>query len=72
MTVLCIECKFYSDRTYAGSCHRDSEINLVDGSFLGAVYNCTRERGYDNDYIVKSIVSNHEICGVEAKFFEAK
>ena len=68
----CIECKFYSDRTYAGSCHRDSGINLVDGSFLGAVYNCTKERGYDHEYNRESRELNHEICGVEGKFFEAK
>ena len=72
MTVLCIECKFYSDSTYAGSCYRASRINLVDGSFFGTVYNCTKERGYDHEYNRTSRELNHDICGVEGQFFEAK
>ena len=70
--LFCIKCKFYSDRTSTGNCHRASEINLVDGSFFGAVYPCTKERGYDHEYLLRSVTMGHEICGVEGKFFEAK
>jgi len=70
--LFCVDCKHFKNTSYEGGCYRDGIVYLVFGSFNGLHYSCHKERGYDNDYIIKSIANNHEICGVEGQFFEAK
>ena len=70
--LFCVDCKHFERALASAACKRDAERDLVYGCFSGFKYSCHQERGYDNDYISKSIVNNHEICGVEAKFFEAE
>jgi hypothetical protein len=72
MTVLCINCKYFKNNSDEGSCYRNSKVDLVFGSSNGSHYSCYKERGYDAAYLFTSIGINHEICGVEGKFFEAK
>jgi len=68
----CVDCKHFEHAAISAACRRDAERELVYGSYTGIKYVCHKERGYDNDYISKSIVNNHEICGVDGRFFEAK
>lgn len=70
--IYCVNCKHFKNTSYEGSCYRDSSVDLVFGSFDGSHYSCYKERGYDAAYLLTSINVNHQICGVEAKFFEAK
>jgi len=67
--LFCVDCKHFSIKA---TCRRDSSRDLIYGVHQGPDYECTKERGYDPEYIKKSIAINHEICGFEAKFFEAK
>ena len=67
--LFCIDCKHFSIKA---TCRRDSSRDLVYGTYEGSKYDCAKERGYDLAYIEKSAAVNHEICGFEAKFFEAK
>ena len=70
--VFCVDCKHFKKTSYEGSCYREATVDLVFGVSSGTHYSCYKERGYDNNYISKSIVNNHEICGVDGRFFEAK
>ena len=70
--LFCFNCKHFEYNSISAACTRDAARDVVYGSHTGIKYVCHKERGYDNDYIVKSIANNHVICGFEGKFFEAK
>ena len=67
--LFCIDCKHFSIKA---TCRRDSSRDLVYGIHQGPTYECAEERGYDPEYISRSFLLNHEICGVEGRFFEVK
>ncbi len=70
--LFCFNCKHFDHSSVTANCTRDSSRDLVYGTYQVTKYNCAAERGYDPAYIEKSVTVNHEICGAEAKFFEAK
>ena len=70
--LFCVDCKHFEPAAVA-SCTREIPFrDLVYGIYPGAKYSCAEERGYDLEYITRSLLLNHEICGVAAKFFEVK
>ena len=70
--LFCVDCNHFKKTSHEGSCYREGTVDLVFGVYNGTHYSCYKERGYDNNYISKSIANNHEICGVDGRFFEAK
>ena len=70
--LFCFNCKHFDYSSITANCTRNSSRDLVYGTYQGSKYSCAAERGYDPEYISRSFLLNHEICGVEGKFFEVK
>lgn len=70
--LFCFNCKYFEHLTPIASCTRDAKRDLVYGAYTAHKYSCVKERGYDAEYLSRSFQINHQICGVDGKFFEVK
>ena len=65
----CFTCKSFNNM-FLGLCKRDASYGASLGSLQGTMYSCNKERGFDDAYLRQALEANHEICGVEGKFYE--